>query len=84
MTNGGTPKIEGPEDVYAWAMHHEAVIAEKWRHQDGLNARMECEMSGLRKRITAVEIRVAVFAAIFGGLGGLVGACLPAIIAAAR
>jgi hypothetical protein len=76
------PKLQGPEDVYPWAMHHEAASAERWRNQEALNDRSEEEMSGLRKRVTAIEIRVAVFAAIGGLIGGLM-ALVPSFLAAA-
>ena len=83
MTNGGTPKLETPEDVFPWAIYHEAAIAEKWRNQDGLNGRLEAEVKDMRKRIVALEVRVAVFAAIGGIIGGLI-AYVPSLIKAAQ
>lgn len=84
MTNGGKPQLEKPEDVYPWAIYHEAIVSEKWHNQDGRNERLDSKMVGLEKRVTAVEMRVAVFAAIFGCIGGLLGAGLPALISAIR
>ncbi len=84
MTNSGTPKLETSEHVLNWAIHHQAVIEQKWHHQEGWNEKQEAWMLNHEQRLQKTENRGGKVVAVAMVLGGLVCALIPFIIDAIR
>lgn len=84
MTNGGTPKLEKPEDLLNWAIHYQAVFDQTSQHQGRWNEKQETWMLSHERRIQANENRGGKVVVLAMFIGAMVSALIPFILGAIR
>ena len=61
------------EEWKQWAAEHDGRINAWWEAQHDWNAKVEARITVLEKRVTAIEIRIAMIAGVAAILGSLLG-----------